>query len=83
MAVHAAGRQDHRHGRAFVRNGLIRQHNVRTAFADGVLGLVADTVERIAQGVFAAAGVEGAVDIDDGFAEVTPHAFVKRRGQHR
>ena len=83
MAVHRAGRQDHRHAGPGRRGLHIRQDHVGAAAAHGVLGLLTDPVERRLERVRAALGVEGAVDLRRRLRHVVAHGMELGIGQHR
>ena len=73
MRVHGAGGKDHRHRHAVGRLLMIGENQMACTRAHGVLGLGADALQSLAQGVVIIAHGEGAVDLDQRRVEVTGH----------
>ena len=62
---------------------LVGQDDMRGAAAHRILRLAADRLDRIAQRVVAAVGVEGAVDLRRALAHIGAHGLELGRQQHR
>ena len=83
MGVNRARRQDHRYRRAILADMGIIEDEMDAAAAHRVLGLAADAVDRVAQGVFIAIGGKAAIDAGGAVPHALAHVDEIGVGQDR